>query len=637
LLSILIVVVFGLLIFSPLVSSGRGGARKVSVETEVNVDADPDHNWSILCNIANDTDTAKYNSYTTTWAGFFENNTDLKGILATPPYPPVIVGRNTTTSSFNLTVVQKFRLESNLVMDGSSEWWVRLPINNISVHAAIQVRVYQAEHSLMNISSITREGVTFSDPDDIFLIYNQTADADSPTFGNYSDSAFRFQAPDMLRYFNTTLAENYSYNFTYFKVNAPLFPNEWYFIAFTLNDLEQDTVELLVSNSDMFEDETYVTWTYYQGTQNYYPIDLDYSMLFVKGMANGLTGTPVLTTVDSNYTDYAIWTRLSYVHTIVAGDYFNLILPVVHNANVPYNLTLTVAGFAANGTNIWQHSHVFRMNNSVDKIVSTKNLTSDAGWVVHHVCFILQVSINNASGFHVFLSVPEPGIERAYTQCYYQVYESYWPHYSILERQWFIVFAHMYIDSTYWVHSNYPIVVIPIEEPESEQEIVAAYQKWKAYLLGWDGALWIVLESFGINLTWWADIVKGLVLGVVKWVVGLIHWALDLFISSGWADILRGIANFIKDVVEFVVDALEWFSYWGVRAIYSVSICIVYMVNVFGVISINSALLNLSKSGSGKDFIRAFQMGWKFILAIITLLFSMALMAISIVSAVVPF
>jgi hypothetical protein len=179
--------------------------------------------------------------------------------------------------------------------------------------------------------------------------------------------------------------------------------------------------------------------------------------------------------------------------------------------------------------------------------------------------------------------------------------------------------------------------VIPIEEPESEQEIVAAYQKWNAYLLGYDGAILIFLKGLGINLTWWADMVKDIIIGTIKWVVGLIHWALDWLISSGWADILKGIANFIKDVIEFVVDALEWFSYWGVRAIYSVSICIVYMVNVFGVISINSALLNLSKSGSGKDFIRAFQMGWKFILAIITLLFSMALMAISIVSAVVPF
>jgi hypothetical protein len=61
------------------------------------------------------------------------------------------------------------------------------------------------------------------------------------------------------------------------------------------------------------------------------------------------------------------------------------------------------------------------------------------------------------------------------------------------------------------------------------------------------------------------------------------------------------------------------------------------MVNIFGVISINSALLNVTKTGNGKDFVRAFSAGWKFILAIIGLLLSLAIMAISIVSAVVPF
>jgi predicted signal transduction protein with EAL and GGDEF domain len=100
---------------------------------------------------------------------------------------------------------------------------------------------------------------------------------------------------------------------------------------------------------------------------------------------------------------------------------------------------------------------------------------------------------------------------------------------------------------------------------------------------------------------------------------------------------LKAIGQWVWHTIQMVFDALEWFTYWAVREIYAFSMAIVYIVNVFGVISINSALLAVVRTGNGKDFVKAFRAGWKFVFAIISLLLSLAIMAISIVGAVVPF
>lgn len=625
-------------IFSPLVSAGRGGQMQ-TVEFEQYIGPDPRHNWTDTINMANATDVNAYNSYNATWVPFFENNTDIAGVLVTPPFTPIIAERDTPIGYYNWTTMHKFQLQAETVMDGASEAWFRLPMNNISTDAQITTRLWRLIVSDVNVSSITGSVVAFDEPDNVVLIYNITTDHSDPylnletTYGGVYDQ---------LRWQNVTVNANYTLNMTYSKVCAPMYSGEWYYLGFTITDGSADNASLLLTNSDMFEDEYLGTLVHWDGSDDFYVADLDFSVVFTKGLSNGITGTPQIIDPGADYTHIMIRSIYEYSHTIVAGDYLSLIMPIVkaNDSLVPFNVSMYVELWDSNRDWIYTGAtSVIELQSTREFVVlDNEALLTCVGQTVSYINMTIYAAKQHTDDFRLYLQASN---SEAST--------------DILLRNWnlpgndnwtrvyyggFNVFSHMYINQSYWNQTNYSVIVIPIEEADTPESRYEDYQDWQIYIKDESGT-----TAFEYLLdTIYAVILEPIVRAL--WTLAGMafdfwFWFMDntvgRFLDSPWWGTIKGIGQFIWDIVRFLVDALEWFSYWGVRIIYAFSIALVYMVNVFAVVSINTGLLALTKSGNGKDLLRAFNAGWRFIFAIITLMLSLMVLAISIVAAVVPF
>jgi len=210
--------------------------------------------------------------------------------------------------------------------------------------------------------------------------------------------------------------------------------------------------------------------------------------------------------------------------------------------------------------------------------------------------------------------------------------------YVMYEKVWFIPYGFYGLTSTHWVNTNQSIIVIPVHTPNTTAEIRELLLKFEAFI-GPHKSLWDDIRKFMTDVALWT--LKAAI-GVANWVIDHIP-GLRAFLDSimkglnAIGKFFAGIGLWLYKAITWLIDALQWFAYWMVRIIYSMSLAIVYIVNVFGVISINSALFAVTKTGHGKDFVRAFQSGWKFVLTIITLMISLGILAVSIVGAVVPF
>jgi len=237
----------------------------------------------------------------------------------------------------------------------------------------------------------------------------------------------------------------------------------------------------------------------------------------------------------------------------------------------------------------------------------------------------------------VFNSV---GFTDLYWEGYIGTYPTWLTSKTMYEKQWFVPFGYFGLDSWYNTMTNQTIVVIPVYTPSTPEGILEKMQNFEAYLTNGNKTEHGILKSIADFVSWlWMQVLKHWV-DFVDWVCSLpvIRDLINLILGALGAvfKFFYGIGVWLWDAVTFLFDALEWFSYWAVRLVYSFSIVIVYIINVFGVISINSALFAVVRTGNGKDFVKAFRAGWKFVFAVISLLLSLAIMAVSIVAAVVP-
>jgi len=644
---------------------------------------DPEINWTVTHNIANGSEW-RYFDYNLTWQPFFENNTDLNGILIHNLIAPLAVELDYDENErHEWSFGSFFRLTPEAIMDGVSEAWFRLPITDLPENSTISLKVWKIQDAnAFNMSFDAFGKPSFNNQANAFIVHNLTSEVDgfkNTTTGPVLEEIDTYW-PNYRRWLNISVPETnntFWYNFTYFKACFGLFPNEYYFVEFDIDmwaEAGAPAAKMLISSGDLGDDYRNNSWLWVNDASRYMPVDLDTPILCTYGMSNGITGMGVRTDKnEASLCHFSFNASIPIHKTIsVAGGYyyFNILMPFLINISVTPEVRIApyVAFCNSSTSDAYFHRNVVGYQYyeaTYNFFIKSIDLTTYDGEYIDHIRFDFQVFDNQTSDFNPNASavklwgmvLNDDHLHGGYTDLYWQGYYAAIPqrNWTLAERQWFIPYGYYSLDDSYWVNTQMPILVIPINTPKTPLEIQEALQSFQVWLHGtdrdgnsfWNSKLFPFEFNYLRAIMPLIDFVVGVVVGAMTWV------ALEIFmwVFDKWNDfvhdppdwlldilgVIYGIGQFLWKVVNLLFDALEWFCYWGVRIIYTFSLAVVYMVNIFGVISINSALLNVSKTGNGRDFIRAFRLGWKFILAIISLLLSMAIMAISIVSAVVPF
>jgi len=656
----LVVALFILNVFIPVVQaqdiskSGKSG-KTVLVSETIAIQADDSVNWSKKINVANGTD-YRFLDYNLTWVPFLQNNTDIRGIIVHSVLPPIEF--NMSVSNQSISTGSIFRLTPDMIIDGVSEAWFRIPVANIPANATILARVARiSDITRFNLSFYNLALPLFSYTKDVQLVGQRLS---NPSISNVSASGpMPLAWHDARRWLNISVPDSnntFWYNFTYLKLSFPMFPNEWYYLEYDILAPYAQDMKLLYSTSDFGNDGRYNSWLWLNGTTYFYPADLDTPFICTYGMSNGITGIGVNERQRAGTSDNSFLFNASIPigQTIdnTSNRWFNLLVPFLKNITVPtlINLILIVTFYST-----YDDSNPFYYDICT---LAAYQAWSDAGT---YGFFLESIDLNDYNATYidhirfevVIINGTGPPEASAIKFWGMQLTEN-WTHevgftnlfwaghiggnwHFISDQVYFVPYGYYALDSWRFNMTNQSILVIPQRTPTTALGIAEMMQKFEAWLVQQNHTSKSVFDKLTDLLKWLAMKAAEIALSVANWVLNLppIHWLLDRL-----ADIFKffkGIAVWLYGAFSWLVDALEWFTYWAVRAIYSFSIAIVYIVNIFGVISINSALLAVVRTGNGKDFVKAFRAGWNFVFAVISLLLSLAIMAISIVAAVVPF
>ena len=688
----IVVAIFALNVLAPVAQAGGKSGKIVTQDENLILNAPSDFNWTILQNIANGSDYS-YLDYNLTWLPFLQNNTDITGVLVHNLFPPATWETNLT--NYNLSLGSYFRVLPQDIISGASEMWFRVPVTDIPSTATISMTVYRVSDPVA--FNMSFEG--FADPDfyaghNVQLVYDITLDPLQSNVTGITTNPPANAWVNYKRWQNVSVIganDTLHYNFTYVKACFGLFPNEYYFVEFDITALASSSMKLLLSSGDFGSDSKNNTWFWMNDHEYYLPLDLDTSFICTQGMSNGITGigTREAYRMGDVYPNFAFDFRIPIkriINTPVGYVFFNLIVPFFLNLTYAdevrtgwridfCNATDSDSYFHTESPAFWTYA-----DSSYNFQMFSANLTTYAGEFLDHIRVIIYVDNNHTRyGMPPSPAIKFWGTQMPYNESVAGYTDMYWVgqvgsdlHWRMFEKQWFVPFGYYSLDNNYWVNTNQPIITVPANNPITYSKIDEVIQKFKLLIFkNATGGLHYG-EDFLLSKEFWGEVGSGLKqlsdvntaiwAGFAKaawWVIertslGVMlnpwYWLWRYWKHEAEAhnttipdmmrlfwNKLKAIGQWVWHMIQLVFGALEWFSYWAVREIYAFSIAIVYIVNVFGVISINSALLAVARTGNGKDFVKAFRAGWKFVFAIISLLLSLAIMAISIVGAVVPF
>lgn len=664
--AILVVTLFIFNVFTPLAEAkGPRSGKTVSHDELMTIHPSAAINWNTQLNLANGSD-YKLLDYNLTWKPFLDNHTAINGAIIHSAFAPILFSLNTTNQS--ISTGSFFSVTPEQIMDGISQVWFRVPLLDIPVNASIRLRISKIlSYTDFNISFYAFGQFLSTGHSPMILVYDLTID---PLASGIGGGSFDWALPNCWAnhraWQNITVPNTNNtlhYNFTYVKTNVELFPNEWYYVEFDIMTHAASQMKIAVSPSDFGDDGQYQTWMWLNGTNYYFSFDLDTSFIATYGTSNGITGIGLDV---GQAPPEAVGQIFSINASIPIGIQINTAITPWFEVVVPFMLNLTssppVRSYCALSADITfysssddsipfhvTHTGVMNATARYNFFLNTTDLTGHNGVYLNHIRIVFVVlnggvqaeMIRFWGGQSSFIL----GWQVGHTDLYWGGGGA---NYTMYEKEWVIPYGYYSLSKTHWTMTNQTIVVIPVNITEVHLSISEIITKFEAYLKMRDddgnlmSAIHKAVTAIGEGLKWLSnEFIKSFMKGwqaFYNLIPGLEAFAKQVLnILKAAFKVFGGIAVWIWKIINIVFDALEWFTYWAVRMIYSFSIAIVYIINVFGVISINSALLAVARTGNGKDFVKAFRAGWKFVFAIISLLLSLAIMAISIVGAVVPF
>lgn len=635
----------------------------VAVTETVQYHPDPRFNFTGLCNIANNSSVTYYSNYNMTLKPFLNNNTDIGGIMLTPFFTPLIY--NATPTNRDITMVGFVHMLPEVIMDGVSEFWIRIPVMQVPSDSVIRFRVGRVLDPIAFNVTIPSFGAVNPVSSTVIKVYDVTYDSSDPTTLSSDATHIPNVWTDFMRTQNTSYGtgENLTYfNFTYIRACAPLFPNEWYMFVFDIQySIQGPQVRLAICQDDLGADIIHKSWIWMNDSFYYIPADLDFSMILTYGMSNGISGIGTRTSYQipghETTTMLHLNSSIPFNHAI-NKQYLQVIIPFLINSSLmgplgdPMRIVVTLWSTMLDTTMIARHVDTTIYNASQNFYLLEWDINAYSGQYIDHIRVDFSITDNTTDPDGPALKLwgtAKSSFNWTYPSGYTDIYQEESHIYHPVEREAFVPFGYIGLSTSKWNIITQPIVVIPANTPRTPEAIKDAIHQFDFYLyFGYNAPtnLSDAVHVFGQALGFILGVAIDTFISLAKAYLEVGWWILTLPLRLLWDALvgnpdapfhfLLGIGQFIWKIITFLIDAFQFVSYWIVRSLYSFSLIIVYVVNVFGVISINSALLGFAKTGSSRDFIRVFKSGWKFVFGIISLLLALLIMAISIVGAVLP-
>lgn len=589
------------------------------------VQHNPDLNYTRIINIANDTD-EQYTNWNATVKPFMENNTDIRGRCIVPITFPYIFNMTATS---DISLAQYIRFSPSDVMNGISQFWVRVPIENLTTNAIINVRLYRTWVSSMSFwAAHDATGPTFISGTN--LIYNMT---DNLNPGNrvYHDYVRN----------STVSVLNQTLNFTWVKVSAPIIPKDNYIIYMNITNITNN-VRLAVSGCDLGNDEIYRSYLWTDTQNMEMDLDMDAPIILTVGMGGGVSGARSV--INNSTYDYFYWMHNRTVGRIITnatGSNLQYIIPYITNETE--NITFGALAYA-NSTLISQH--ILTHNNVRGKqfICGHINMSGDipgpGGLYISHVVVFMRINATNATNLGIYLETQTDGNYNG-VQVYGFFGNAITPGVMWYEVHGFATFGYFEFETSHWENVQAEFILLNYDEPNTTAAITLIYQRMQMALYSEEGS----------HLGFW-DIVAW---GADRWLSLMIpaylltqHWeevseaAIDT-LTVLFGDNFMAFGAMIWDNLTVAIDTLVALGYISAKAFYGIFVMLVYFLFISSCILVCESGLSWSQQwprGGFNAFISTLNAGWPrvgFIIDILIKLITLALIILNAVYGVIKF
>lgn len=620
-----------------------------------------------LANLVNASD-ANLSNYNLTWAPFFTANPEIHGLTVTPLTAPAVVRRNAST----LEAVQRVQFTADQVMSGASTSWWRSPVGNLAAASVLTLQLYRADASTVNVSSVGSSAPVFTDPNQVSLIYSWHLGytVDLSYLQPFGGRAYDTNSTHDYRTFRANYSmANGSYNFSYVAVRAPIFNAKNYFAFWEVSGAGTWPYELYYTEGDVPQDGVADSWIQSDSSPVIFvTANLDQSVVFTHGMANGIAGVaPSCTYWGETCADGGggvpfIQTQLSL--STVIGDathptFFNMVFPVYQEdapaspsgPDVVANADLWFSdGYYCSATG----AKLITLNGTKSLAYGYWNLTY-IGSIPGGCAFIgkrltridLQFTFGRPSHeYRLWLA------SRSDTQSLTMYIVNGTSGWDFGLQYHFGLYGYFSADSFYYDNTNLSITLIPVQEPDTALGKLQLYQEYTAtltsstncteqlnarawlYLLTATGALW--LDALSGN-----QCAIGAVTQIATWaLVGmyfLIQGLLGPDLTRQLGDLLYAIGSWIWQAIQFVIKAIEWFLFWAVKFINVFIAAAVFAILYLSVNYASRGIFIWVKSGFKTEEMRGvFKEGWDRVWSVISIILSMVMIAVGAIQAVKP-
>lgn len=617
------IIVFTLLILvqlnSPIIS-----AQVVDVDAIIFFEPD-NFNYTKTINMANLTD-GKYGNFETTIKPFLENNTDINGRLISPLLFPYVFETNIS----NISTGSFFRLTQDQIMSGSSQMWARIPIENLSNSSVINVRLYRSWSSPtnFNVTYDAKGEPVFKNSFSVKEIFNLTE--------NRNEQNLTWH--DTIRG-NTVEVLNRTLNFTYFKLDAPLFSGDWYFLHFRITNISNN-VSILFSPCDFGNDNQFNTWLYINNTNTFLEADLDTTLILTTGMGSGIAGASTDIT-DANY-DKSWWIyNVTIDKTLTAPDdrYLNWIIPLYSSQNISLNYSVQIYNGNSLITEFNRTSEFFI--NGKDFIIESLDFNAFLPQTITNVVLYIFTDMANSTYLQLFTEA-----ENTQTKTdFFNVFSNNTPYpYGSTETRnityyGFSLFGYINFESSFWSNVVANFAIIYAEQPSTDLFLIILYGAYRAQLFV-QNHFWDIIEliRFGFSSRLFLSQARNSEL-LFLFPLQLVDIILGKLLQNDplgeIGKLAMSIGTYIWEKLDFIIPALLWIAHISVKAFYAVFVESLYFIGIFSTLATmeaTKAFFTAKKGNKRMAFIDAINAGWARVYRLIALLMAVIIFCFSIVN-----
>ena len=591
-------------------------------------------------------------------SGFQRSRTLVKWDTSSLPSDAVILSANLTFHAFDVFAngfpvggheIGAFLTEGDWV-EGSVTWNDKPSFG--SLDSTIMTTAAPADFS-WNVTEAVRRGYIGSQERGVTLKYLfEEAPNQEWTFLSSTENVTGSERPQLWVQWAPGDA---GYKFAYIGVRAPIFPAKNYFAYWNFSGAGPQNYHLYFTEGNVAQDGVYKSWFREDaGSTTFVPVDLDQSVVFIRGMAHGIAGLvsecayyDVACTSNDPKVEYNLTTSV-VVGGPTSPTFLNVVMPVINKepTQTTPDILIDATIFFQSGAGPAQVAQALFLNETTSLAQRSWNITAISagafvGETVIRVYFeIYPLHADEPLVFYLNANVRET-----------------WTNLSIVLDGGggltipfhYALFGYFSVDPFFFENTDRDIVLVPVEEPDTALGIFEVFQSWRASLSSTgetscaaqlESRTWSYITTLGGKAI--IDLLSGdqcLIDAVLAGAAFLLRSTLNFLapIFGPVGDWLYKVGTWIWQAIEFVINALQWFLFWAVKLINVFLVAVIFSIAYLAPSYVGRAFHEWVREGYDIEVLReVMREGWDKVWSLIHLIIVLVLLAISAISAVLP-